>query len=166
MLWEHGRTLSTGKFKILKPGCMLIFSLPVSCKLELSRNAEAGRSGRGSQSWHVPVLQDRFSPCSRHLEEPVLHNSTPGSQGMLQEKTSLKFMQWKCCGKILSGSQKPDLIGKQFHDKTSPVNSSQCILEQHLLLTWDSACIWLQHCCSLTFCMYICTHSIPGLLQI
>lgn len=73
---EHGRTPGTAKFKILKPGCTLIFSLPVSCELELSRNTEAGHSSRGSELTLMPVAQDRFSSCSRHLEESAVQQHT------------------------------------------------------------------------------------------
>lgn len=62
-------------------------------------------------------------------------------KGCYKEKITLQFIQWKCYGKILSGSQKLDLIGKQFDGEIPPVNSSQCILEQHCLSTRDSACI-------------------------
>lgn len=103
ILLEHARTASTGKFKILKLGCTLIFSLPVSCQLKLFRNAEAGHSGSRSELTHLPVPQSGFSPCGSRLEECKVYSSGPGTQWTLQEKTSLQFIQWtlnwRCCGK-------------------------------------------------------------------
>lgn len=170
---EGARTPSTAKSKILKLGCSLIFSLPVSCQLGLSRNAEAGHSGSGSQSHTHPCQFRRrdFHPAAGGWRSPLSAAAHQEPNGLHNRKPACSSFNELSGGDAVikpfqvhgnRSSQKDDLIRK--HPQLTPANMSRsnisCSHETHPVFTASMQTVWhftrvYVHTASQAFSKYI-----------